>query len=87
MFADCSQLCYLTGFFEHQDSDDKIIEVGNNIQYTCERTYKEKILKDETQSTDNIKFKEQARLKGEYFGDSTQCTQYKSSLKLVTEGL
>ena len=80
MFEDCSQLCYLTGIFEHQDSDDKIIEVGNNIQYTCERNYKEKILKDETQSTDNIKFKEQARLKEEYFGDSTQSRFYAANV-------
>ena len=35
--------------FEHRNSVDKIIEVESKIQYICEKTYKEKILKDETQ--------------------------------------
>ena len=51
--------------FEHWNSIDKIIEVEKKIQYICQGTYKGKFLKDETQSTDNLKIKGQARLKGE----------------------
>ena len=63
--AECNSMIWLGRnniVFEHKDSDDKVIEVENKIQYICERTYKEKFLKDETQSTENLKSKGQARL-------------------------
>ena len=66
--AECNSMIWLSRnsiVFEHQHSGDKLIEVEKKVDYICERTYKEKFLKVETQSTDNLKSKGQARLKGE----------------------